>query len=313
MPDEATPGDIVAFCHLPKTAGTTIVYLMRRHFGMSHVDVGRREVVHDGPRVKPYFYGPQDLRADMKLYPAVRSISGHYLHPCTDFEEFQDRLVWHTILREPVSRFRSQYLHEVEFIGRQIDFPAWLQTYIRNDAMVRHLAGELNLDAAMEILATRMVCVGLQGRFDESLLLLRHRLGLEDFDIGYPEPKNTATQRRSPSVLSPRQLRRKLVGRPTFPIPDDVHQRNLEHLDKYQDEIRASNELDIKLYDFAVKEIWPRQANEYGGPDKLERDAEAQVRAGGIGLANRWRLASSAAYRNLVYKPYLRLVRRRRT
>lgn len=302
---------ILAFCHIEKTAGTTLVYLMRRHFGLRHIDLGRRRIVRDGKRVKPYYYGPRDLRSDMRLYPSVRSVSGHSLRPFVDFEEFQDRLDWYTFLRDPVKRFRSQFIHEVEHIGRDCDFRGWLRTYVRDNMMVRKLAGEPDLEAAKQLLAERHKVVALQEHFDESLLLIRQRLRLAGFHLAYPAPQNTAARRSQTRRVSVTNLRRILLGLPALTGVEDTRKRATEALAEHHDEVLESNDLDSKLYEYAVSEIWPKQVGEYGGQEKLKQDVEKELRPENASLLEQWRLLTAFAYRNLAHKPVLWLARRR--
>lgn len=265
---------ILVFTHIPKTGGQTIVYLLRRHFGLAGLTVR----AHGGPA----FYRPQDLRADLRIMPvSPRCLDSHSIRPCVDFQEFEHRLVWFTMLREPVQRYISQYLYNYEVRGERFD----VLHFIRHrpdkaNRQVGHLAGTHDLEAAKGHLR-RMAWVGLMERFDESLLLMRDRLGIEGMDLRYGQPRNVGDQRR-------RMLDREEV-RATF--------------DRHRDEVISQNKLDLELYEFAQYEIWPQQVVEYGEP-RLARHLKTEFCGQAPRVRHTMRLSVNFAFRNLVYKPW---------
>jgi len=270
---------LIAFCHIPKTAGVSLTHLVRRYFGLRHIDVQHRKV---------YLYKPRDLRLDLKLYPFARSLAGHPLRPYVDFQEFQGRIRWYTILREPVSRYLSQYAYEVEHLGETQDFESWNTRDLRGrvNRQVRYLTGADDFEAAKQILNERFAFVGLMERFDESLLLLRRRLGLGGFRVDYKRAMNTASARK---------------GRILRQVKDDF--------DRYRDVVMANNELDLKLYEFVKDEIWPKQVADYG-QERLALDLAGEFPRKGSTFIERCRWFSGFAYRNVVYKPFACLDRK---
>jgi hypothetical protein len=54
-------GSIIAFAHIPKTAGITVAHLFRRHFGLRVLNVLARG--------RPDFYRPRDLRLNLRMAP----------------------------------------------------------------------------------------------------------------------------------------------------------------------------------------------------------------------------------------------------
>jgi len=295
---------IIAFCHIEKTAGTTLTELLRAHFGLRHADVLRHAVlVRDGSET-PYFYDAEDLRRDLRLYPWVRSIAGHHIRPCTDFEEFESRIHWYSFLRDPVARLSSHYLHEVAIGNRTESLPDYLRKFTRDDIMVRKLAGERNLAAAKEIIETRLRFVGIQERFDRSLVLMREALGLADFSLAYGRPRNTSTRRVGGFIYELRRL-----ARQRYQVPDEsVQARARSQLDQHHGLLVEANSLDQQLYDYACNEIWARQVDQYGGVEKLARDTRIEMSRSTIPTRRRF---FSFIYRNLVYKPYITVEIRR--
>ena len=234
---------IITFAHIPKTAGMTVQFLLRRHFGIRHLDLPRG-----------FVYTKELLSRDLKLSPQVRSLAGHSLRPFVDFGTLDDRLVWYTFLREPVNRLLSHYQHAVEKNGVTAPLDRWMTDRTAGNWQVGMLSGAEDLDAAKQILDTKIRCVGLMERFDESLLLIRHRLQLPHFNVAYGKPRNTA--RRS-----------------------DLRKRICEQCERHREEVMERNALDLALYDYAVNELYPRQVAEYG-EDRLRGDLETAF--GGI-------------------------------
>jgi hypothetical protein len=216
----------------------------------------------------------------------LRLLDSHSLRPCVDFEDFEHRLVWFTMLREPVQRYISQYLYNYEVMGERFD----VSHFIRHrpdkpNRQVRILAGTADLDAAKGYLR-RMACVGLMERFDESLLQMRDRLDIAGMDLRYGRPRNVGSHRRN--ILDREQVRA------TF--------------DRYRDEVIEQNKLDLELYEFARNEIWPQQVADYGGA-RLAKHLRTEFAGEAPRFPHALRLIVNSAFRNLVYKPWVRVDR----
>ncbi|MGH8508442.1 MAG: hypothetical protein ACREVH_06970 [Gammaproteobacteria bacterium] len=194
--------------------------------------------------------------------------------------------MWFTMLREPIQRYISQYLYNYEVMGERFDVLHFIRHRpVMANRQVRLLAGTRDLEAAKGHLR-RMVWVGLMERFDESLLLMRDRLDIEGMDLRYGQPRNVGDQRR-------RMLDREEV-RATF--------------DRHRDEVIAQNKLDLDLYKFAQYEIWPQQVVEYGEP-RLARHLKTELCGQAPRVRHTMRLSVNFAFRNLVYKPWVRVDR----
>jgi len=273
--------DLIAFSHIPKTAGTTLVYLLRRNFGWRHLDAIAR---YRNRYVS--LYRLRDLRADSLFYPQLRSIAGHGLKVCCPLH--QD-VQWYTVLREPAERYLSQFQHHVRKTGRD-DFLQWAaeDRSGKRNAQVHWLAGEQHLEQAKENLACKFRVVGLQEHFDEFLLLLRDRFGLVDFDVRYDRPRNVSACQGSPN-------------------------RILAECDRYRDVIHANNELDLQLYEFAKEKLWPQQVAEYG-PARLKDDCEREFSGEPYrkDLRARFNLLHAIMHRNIIYRPFVRFDSKRK-
>jgi len=144
------------------------------------------------------------------------------------------------MVRHPVERIISSYYYTIE------TFPS---TYIREmgleafaagesihrecNAQTRRIAGvskddaesessKMLLDRAIQNIEEDFTCVGLLKRFDESLMLMRHLLGWAFYPLYLREKKTTDRPRGSDIPSSTRKA------------------------------IRASNEADMRLYDYVV-------------------------------------------------------------
>ena len=203
-----------------------------------------------------------------------------------NFEEFEERLVWCTVLREPIQRYISQYLYNYEVMGERFD----VLHFIRHrpdkpNRQVRMLAGADDLHSAI-CHVRRMACVGLTERLDESLLLMRERLGLDGLDLRGSRSRNVAGERRP------------LLDRSTVRA----------EFERHRDEVVECNKLDLQLYEFVRNEIWPQQIAEYG-KDRLAGHLATEFSAAKPRLRPRLRLGANVTFRNLVYKPWHRLDR----
>lgn len=261
---------IVVNSHIPKNAGTTMVDILRRTYGVAHFDVL--------PRMNSGIlqYTGRELQLDMKRFPWMQSISGHFLRPWEDYGKISEKLLWFVFLRDPIQRFLSQYEYQVMRYNLSPDFFAWKRKYTLNNQQVIHLAGALDLDAAKQILETRISVLGLVERFDESLLIIKKRLNLNSLNIKYRKARNTSNGTLKKEIL------------------DDY--------DKYKDIICESNLLDIELYDYAINVLWRRQTLEYG-EDQLQLDRNFVFDHSGVFLKDIITGRINQVFRNAVYKP----------
>lgn len=266
-------GTISVFCHIPKTGGMTFHDMLRRYFGHGHLI---------GVPARGWHYGPRDLARDLRLNPGLTSLGGHAMRPFVDFGEPGDRLRWYTILRDPFERSISNYQHQHEKRGRDIGFDTWLQRDCNQNWHVAMLAGEQDLEAAKQILAERIACLGFIEKYDEFLLLLRQRMGWDGFNVTYRRKRNP-------------------------PRADDVRREIKADLDRYRDLLFAANELDLALYDYAQKKLYPRQVAEYG-EERLARDLEEKFAEPYETAAEVWRRRRALLFEKGFYRPLTRLL-----
>lgn len=264
---------LLAFAHVQKAAGTTLTVLLRRHFGLSHLDV---------TPVRGWRYTKEHLSADLRLMPVpLKSLAGHTLRPFLDYGPNEARLAWYTILRSPVDRYISHFQHHVEKMGRRITVEEFLREPIQRNWQVQFLAGNQDVAAAKQILAEKCRFVGLTERFDESLVMLRHFLDLPQFCIAYGRPRN------------PQKF-------------GDQRARILEQMDKYEHALKENNALDEELYAFA-EALFAEQVAKYGR-ERLNAHINTALRQVPPLLPTVARQRANDVFRVAVYRP---LVHRR--
>jgi len=215
---------MLAYIHIQKTAGQTIRSILMRNFGTRHCDL-------------PVNYSRINSRVIAwinRCYPELVALSGHAVVPGGILDMCKEAKVF-TVLREPVARATSHY----QFSNRRLSEPEPLVEWVNKNKnrQVRTLAGEENLDKAIEFIETRVGFVGLTEQFDESLILLQKWVNLKNFNIDYV-PLNVASNNR---------VRDKIISsRSQFAL------------------IEESNQLDTQLYNYVRKKIYPRQRIEFG-------------------------------------------------
>lgn len=239
---------IISFAHMMKTAGTSFSKMLIGHFG------SRMHIVPGGLKLQNKPYDAEKLKRDIDKYNnRLEVISGHPMRPFVDYGELEDRMIWITFLRDPYKRFVSHYLHEVNWssgFGKRPDrwsFHEWEQSRGTANYQVRFLAGEPNVQKAIDILHEKMKVVGVTEHFKESLYLLKSELSLNRFylDLGRSNASLSSKSRRS------------------------------ELMEKEHDFILEKNELDKALYDYAIEHIWPEQLSKV--PAECDASGKSQL------------------------------------
>jgi hypothetical protein len=139
------------------------------------------------------------------------------------------------------------------------------------------LAGNENVDEAIRLIHEKKVFIGLTERFDESLLLFK-TLFCRELNIAYT--------RRNVAPDSYRTIARDLLAS-----------------EETRDTIIEISKSDIELYQYIANELYPQYCREYG--DGLAEDVAKYQR--NRSKLNRTNVLLNRIYRNLVYKPALRL------
>ena len=248
---------VVLFNHIPKTAGSTVRYILWRQVGADRVltstTLGHKERVAE---IAERLEGP--LEGDYVVQTHVGHGVADYLPARHSYRAF-------TFVRDPVERTISRYFYArgqastlddgdvsvsefletnpVEAFNVQTAFLSGLLSkhYMEGVPMRREEFNSDLLNRAKRNLEAHTV-VGITERFDESLLLLRHKFHWSILKSLY-RPANVGHDRKVGAAVSETDLRA----------------------------IEASNELDADLYRFACKLFEERLAELDGHRRRLRR------------------------------------------
>jgi hypothetical protein len=223
MSARPTSRPLLAFVHIEKAAGTTLIYVLRRNYAFRYLDVRPLRASSGGVLTAA------DLRAYLRINPFLRAIGGHAVKPYSDLETVVPNVRYITVLRDPVRRYLSQYGYWRRVLKKDWSFERFLEHEPAHDFQTKKLVGSNDVVAARRMLATRFFAVGVAEQFDRFLADLVEKLRPERFDPTY-------------------------VRRNTSEGSDvDV----VAILERYRDHIVANNARDIELYRYVVDELLP--------------------------------------------------------
>jgi hypothetical protein len=217
---------MMVFLHIPKTAGSSFNFVLENSFGIRACHTNH---------TKKRIFDQRDLAMTRRLFPGLRSISGHNLMDpmrLTIPDAF-----FMTFVREPVATVISRYQDSVRLGGNKRTFEQCLRedpTY--QNIQVKFMAGEPDLERAKEFLR-RCGFVGVAEKFDLSLLVIT---------------------RLSPYKINPRYTRRRVT-----PATHSL-KKELESDQRLMELARTQNQLDLQLYQFATEEIFPKLCEKAG-------------------------------------------------
>lgn len=256
-----------AFTHIPKTAGTTLNYILQKNFGsFLHAIIQRK-----GAR-----YNYDDLKQDKFIYKNAKCISGHVLKPFIDYKEYNDKLKWFTFLRDPIKRYVSQYIHQQTNSNPQYNLPIqeWGEKFSRSNWQVKWIAGEEDLEAAKQIIREKFIFIGITEKFDESLVMMKNCFDI-NIDISYEKSK---------MVVRDDKLKKELLK---------------NKFDELLPFYKEQNSLDIQLYNYVERSIFKKQ-------NKLLNKTEV-IPEFHNNYQGRINLISYKLKRNFIYRPFVKL------
>ena len=282
VPDRPKPAsqdarDVLIFLHIPKAGGTTLEHLIRRQYPAESV----LWISFDRPELLSRFQA-----LDEESRSNLRCLMGHV--PFGIDSQLPGHPVYITILRDPVARFISEY-GQVQRVKRHgawrppvdmlesMTLEDFLDYRIENNslnAQTRFIGGFVPpsgskppfdplppdaLETAKFNLENRFAVVGITDRFDESLLLMKKRLGWKRH-LFYAR-QNTAPRPISTSNIAPETLRRieehtrldaELVTLAGELLTDAIRREGND----FQDEVRTLRRVNHSIY--LLSRTWKR-------------------------------------------------------
>ena len=222
--------DLVAFVHIPKTAGTTLNSILNHQYSPAEtheIMMRGMSLILPRPRIIPKplisFSKIRRLKAALAGH-TVRLIRGHFDMSLS--KHLPSNTQFFTLLRDPVERAISHFYHYRRATTDPIHPLAMRSTLIEwvsasgvvemDNGQTRRLAGEMNvpcgrvtlqmLDRAKANLAKNFAVIGLTERFDESLILLHRQFGwplqrVRDLNIGENRPQRTDLSKETRKIL----------------------------------------------------------------------------------------------------------------
>ena len=263
---------MLAFVHIEKAAGTSLIHILRRNYFLRHCDVRPLYAESEG------VFSRSDLECYKRISPKLECISGHAVKPFGDLA--QDKNInFITLLRDPVKRYISHYQHWIERKHVDISFEEFLRLESVSNFQTKKIVGKSDAEWAKEKL-NNFFLVGTVEHFDEFLIMLRRKLQPASFNPEY-EQKNAAREKD---------------------ISEEIRLR-------YLGDIERQNEQDIVLYRHAVEHIRERNINSYGSG--FSADLKQFQTSQSISLSGRTKSYADYLYRKFYIEPATGRVRQR--
>lgn len=161
--------ELIAFVHIEKAAGTSLIHVLRRGFFLRYADV--RPITAESSGV----FAAADLKRYLSLNPWLRCIGGHSVRPLSDLESLGISVRYITMFREPVARYLSQFNYWNSRLGKGVGFDEFLSDPSTHDFQTKKIAGHADVDRAEQILREKFALVGTAEDFPvfmEDLALL---------------------------------------------------------------------------------------------------------------------------------------------
>lgn len=259
-------GDLLAFCHIEKAAGTSLTHVLRKVFFL------RYAAVRPMNSRQTDWFTARDLKTIKRYNPLLRCIGGHSVVPHSDLVQSPERIRFITQLREPVARAVSQFRYWVNELGHDTNWEEFLKHPGSRNFQVRKIAGCEDVGLAKDYIAQHFLLVGTVDDFDSFMVLLARRLEVP---------------------LAMMTYGRQNVARPERKV--------LETPDVFYEGLRERNQLDQQLYDWVRTELVPQYIEEYG--PRFSSDVAELRRLQQTAERRKLRGAVDFIYRNAYLKP----------
>lgn len=262
---------LLAFVHIGKTGGTSLIHLLRRRLFLRCVDVRPLSSQSNG------VFSAGDLKRYLAMNPSLRCVMGHSIRAYSDLDSVGIPIDYVTVLRDPVERCISRYQHRVRKHG-PVDFREFMAREWLQNVQTRIIGGSTDVERAKEVLRERFALVGTLEGFDRLLVQVGAQFGWAPESLGYE--------------------RKRVAGR-------TGEKRHLR--ERYGAMVAERQAADVELYRFANEELIPRQEREYGGD--LEGDVARLLAADAPAGVSKILGYADFAVRKLYYEPVTSVIR----
>jgi hypothetical protein len=239
---------MICFVHIERAGGTTLHAIFRQNdpIGFLTLTPWHYWSNEDGSELTV-----EEVRWLVRCLPFTTGIGGHTTRSYMGYEAaIGGPVKYVTFLREPIARYISHYNYQINEMGKDWTIETFLAERRFDNYMTKRIAGKFDVEEAKRRLADQFSFVGLTERFDESLLLMKAELSIPRFNTLYTKENASInpSYRKDPRLRTP-----------------EIQQR-----------IRECNLLDIELYQFLKRELYPRYVARFVGD--LDRAVEEQKR-----------------------------------
>ncbi len=232
---------MLAFSHIYKSGGTSLKWILRNAYGHKHIEINRwKEREHSGlsyVKHSPKPIDAEDLQRVLRYFPYVKSIQSHELKPYSDLERVVPGIRYFTFIRDPLKQTASWFQYLIN-IGKRTDlsFEEYIKTEFPRNMQTKMIAGVDDLTVAKKIIKQKKVFIGITENFDESFVLLK-KLIAPELRINYVRMGTAENNNIAKKLLSNKNTR---------------------------DMIMDATQVDRKLYEYALSDIYPQYKVEYG-------------------------------------------------
>ncbi|WP_299519964.1 sulfotransferase family 2 domain-containing protein [Winogradskyella sp.] len=231
--------DFFCFVHIEKCAGTTLHHSIKYNLPGYLI-------------LKPWYYWSNEEgnflnKSELKwlkiFYPILCGIGGHTTRTYARYEEVVNKdIKYFTFLRNPITRYLSQYNHHVNKKRRNWSIEDFTNDRRFDNYMTQRLANGADLELAKFRLRENFSFVGLFEEFDESLVMLEQFVFGDNIALNY-EHKNDSKKEKK--------------------IKYNELNENIKK------SILKNNSLDIELYKYVCDELYPKYKSNYRGDIEL--------------------------------------------
>ena len=232
----------ISFVHIAKAGGMTMHALLHSCF---------RGYVCLQPHLRfGATFTKDDLRLLRLLLPwRVDGIGGHRVRAYADYGSVVEGSVFNlTFIRDPIRRYLSHLNWQITQMHIDWSIESFTDDDTKNNIYAQWICGEANnWPKARQALDELFDFIGLLECFDESLVLLRQRLGMPTMDIRYERTNTTRAK--------------------------DTRYCFEDLSTAMKEKVYANNAIDMKIFEYVRDVLMPRYRAEYG--PALVADTEA--------------------------------------